>query len=92
MIPIPTKAGNFNICVFLAHTGTAVPASAAAIPFFEHIAVFINHRDDLRNGYSHFMYEIKNLKSLLLEATAGKRSAISFYYPGSTGALLCSPW
>ncbi|SDE27730.1 MutS-related protein [Niabella drilacis] len=62
-----------GLCVFLAHTGVAVPASAAEIPFFDHIAVFINHRDDLQNGYSHFMYEIKNLKHLILEAAAGKR-------------------
>ncbi|MGJ7031797.1 MutS-related protein [Niabella hirudinis] len=62
-----------GLCVFLAHTGIAVSASAAKIPFFDHIAIFINHRDDLQNGYSHFMYEIKNLKNLILEAARGKR-------------------
>lgn len=68
-----TLLKSIGLCVFLAHTGLAIPAGFAEIPFFDHISVFINHRDDLRNGYSHFMYEIKNLKEMLLKASAGKR-------------------
>lgn len=68
-----TLLKSIGLCVFLAHTGLAIPASFAEIPFFDHIAVFINHRDDLQNGYSHFMYEIKNLKEVLQQTADGKR-------------------
>ncbi|MBO9595804.1 MAG: hypothetical protein J7599_23075 [Niabella sp.] len=68
-----TLLRSIGLCVFLAHTGLAIPASFAEIPFFDHISVFINHRDDLQNGYSHFMYEIKNLKEVLQHTAAGRR-------------------
>ena len=54
-----------SICVYLSHLGFAIPASKADIPIFHDFAIHINHRDNLLNGYSHFMTEVKNLKSVI---------------------------
>jgi DNA mismatch repair protein MutS len=55
-----------GLCVYLAHVGVGVPAVRCEIPFFSTIAVAINLSDSLRDGYSHFMAEIQNLKAVLL--------------------------
>lgn len=62
-----------GLCVYLAHLGLPIPAVAGQIPFFEHIAIQINHSDDLKNGFSHFMNEIVNLKNVVEIAESGKR-------------------
>jgi DNA mismatch repair protein MutS len=59
-----------SLCVYLAHLGLGVPASACSIPFFHSFSVSINLKDDLKNGYSHFLAEIKNIKSIATEASA----------------------
>ena len=64
---------SLGICIYLAHLGFAIPADRAAIPFFDHIALSINHNDNLANGYSHFMNEIMRLKGVVTAAAAGKR-------------------
>jgi DNA mismatch repair protein MutS len=61
-----------GICVYLANIGFAIPASGAAIPFYNTIDVFINLNDDLQSGYSHFMTEIMNLKKVVQEAGTGQ--------------------
>lgn len=61
------------ICVYLAHTGLAVPASSAVVPFFSTISVAINLTDSIVSGYSHFMTEIITLKNVLAEAKTGAR-------------------
>jgi len=58
-----------SLCVYLGHTGLAVPASKATIPFFTTISVAINLTDSIVSGYSHFMSEIVTLKNVLKEAT-----------------------
>jgi len=58
--------------VYLAHLGLAVPAAVCQIPYYEVVTLAINVNDNLRNGYSHFMAEIQNLKLVLEAATAGK--------------------
>lgn len=60
------------LCVYFGHLGIGVPAVAAAIPFFNNFSIEINRRDDILNGYSHFMTEIVNLKSVVENATNGK--------------------
>ena len=60
-----------SICVYLAHTGLAVPASRASMPFFDTISVAINVTDSIVSGYSHFMSEIMTLKNVLVEAQKG---------------------
>lgn len=62
-----------SLCVYLAHTGLAVPASKAVMPFFSTISVAINLTDSIVSGYSHFMSEIITLKNVLAEARAGAR-------------------
>ncbi len=61
------------VCVYLAHTGLAVPAAKAVIPFFSTISVAINLTDSIVSGYSHFMTEIITLKNVLAEAKSGDR-------------------
>jgi len=63
---------SISICVYLAHLGLAVPASACAIPFFRRLSVSINPKDDVSSGYSHFMKELMTLKSVVLGARAGE--------------------
>jgi DNA mismatch repair protein MutS len=62
-----------SICVYLAHLGLGVPATACEIPFFNTISIAINLKDDLENGYSHFLSEIKTLKSVVVAASHGDR-------------------
>lgn len=57
-----------SICVYLGHLGCGVPASACEMPFFNNISVAINLKDDLQNGYSHFLKEIKTVKEVVLSA------------------------
>jgi DNA mismatch repair protein MutS len=62
-----------SLCVYLAHTGLAVPAKNAVMPFFNTISVAINLTDSIVSGYSHFMSEIITLKNVLTEARNGAR-------------------
>jgi DNA mismatch repair protein MutS len=66
-----------GVCVYLAHAGVGVPAARCELPYFQSILIAINLRDSLRDGYSHFMAEIQNLKSVLHAAHgAGRTFAI----------------
>ena len=62
-----------SLCVYLGHTGLAVPASKATMPFFTTISVAINLTDSIVSGYSHFMSEIITLKNVLTEAAGNKK-------------------
>ncbi len=62
-----------SLCVYLAHTGLAVPASRAVMPWFSTISVAINLTDSIVSGYSHFMSEVMTLKNVLTEAKTGAR-------------------
>ncbi|MCC2600565.1 MutS-related protein [Sphingobacterium sp. FBM7-1] len=59
------------ISVYLGHLGIAIPAEEAKFPFFQNICIYINHTDNLRQGYSHFLREVKNLKEVALKASEG---------------------
>ena len=61
-----------GLCVYLAHLGLPIPASKGSIPFFESFCVEINRRDDLLNGYSHFMTEVMTLKNVVKKAIDGE--------------------
>lgn len=54
-----------SLCVYLARVGFSVPAALCDVPFYSSIAIAINLSDSLRNGYSHFMAEIENLKAVV---------------------------
>lgn len=62
-----------SLCIYLGHTGLAVPATKAVIPFFNHISVAINLTDSIVSGYSHFMSEIITLKNVVEEALQGSK-------------------
>lgn len=60
-----------GLCIYFGHLGIGIPASYAEIPFFNHFSIEINRRDDILNGYSHFMTEIINLKNVVEKASNG---------------------
>jgi DNA mismatch repair protein MutS len=62
-----------GLCVYLAHLGLAVPAERCELGFFDVISIAIDLNDDIKSGYSHFMTEIKNLKSIVIEARHSKK-------------------
>ncbi len=57
-----------GLSIYLGHIGIGIPASYGQIPFFKNFSIGINHRDDLLNGYSHFMTEIRNLKEVVIKS------------------------
>lgn len=63
----------FGLCVYLGNLGLGVPAKLADIPFFDFYSIVINRRDDIQNGYSHFMTEVLNLKEVVGQASDGKK-------------------
>lgn len=66
-----------GFCIYLAHLGVGIPAKNGKVPFFDHFFIGINLSDDLPNGYSRFMLEVKNVKKVLeLAATGSKCFAI----------------
>src|SRR5699024_3250487 len=62
-----------GLCIYFSHLGIGIPASYAEIPFFNHFSVKINKRDDILQGYSHFMTEIRELKTVVINASKGMR-------------------
>ncbi len=68
-----TLLKSVGLCVYLGHLGLAVPAEQCRMPFFDVVFISINLQDDLGAGYSHFMTEIQNLKTVVEEARTGKR-------------------
>ncbi|WPO76858.1 MutS-related protein [Flavobacterium sp. KACC 22761] len=67
-----------SLCVYLGNLGFGIPASSAEIPFCTDFSVGINKRDDILNGYSHFMTEVVNVKDVVLKAADGKRCFVVF--------------
>ena len=62
-----------GLCIYFGHLGIGIPASIGEIPFCNHFSIEINRRDDILNGYSHFMTEVMNLKSVVENASNGKQ-------------------
>ncbi len=67
-----------GLCMYLAHLGIGIPAKHGEIPFLTHFSIAINRRDDLLNGYSHFMMEILNLKKVVSQASNGSNCLAIF--------------
>jgi DNA mismatch repair protein MutS len=67
-----------GLCMYLGHLGFAIPAEQGELPLMAHFSIGIDHRDDLQNGYSHFMTEIKHLKAVLVKAKAGEATFAVF--------------
>jgi len=68
-----TLLKSLSLCVYLAHIGMSIPAHHGTIPYFDSISIAIDLKDDLINGFSHFMTEVKNVKNVALAASEGKR-------------------
>src|SRR5690606_26686982 len=62
-----------GLCMYFGHLGIGIPASEGEIPFCDCFSIEINRRDDILNGYSHFMTEVVNLKNVVEQAIKGKR-------------------
>jgi DNA mismatch repair protein MutS len=62
-----------GLCVYFGHLGIGIPALEGEIPFCDYFSIEINRRDDILNGYSHFMTEVINLKNVVEQATNGKK-------------------
>lgn len=62
-----------GLCMYFGHLGIGIPASEGEIPFCDYFYIEINRRDDILNGYSHFMTEVMNLKKVVEQATNGKK-------------------
>ncbi|PIB39215.1 MutS-related protein [Maribacter sp. 4G9] len=60
-----------GFCIYCGNLGLAIPVSEAEIPFFNHFSIQINRRDDILNGYSHFMTEVLNLKNVVENSLNG---------------------
>lgn len=67
-----------SLCLYLGNLGFGIPASSAEIPFCTDFSIGINKRDDILNGYSHFMTEVINVKDVVLKAADGKRCFVVF--------------
>lgn len=61
-----------SLCIYFGHLGIGIPASDSEIPFLNNFSIEINRRDDILNGYSHFMTEVLNLKNVIKNASNGK--------------------
>lgn len=64
---------SIGLCVTLAHLGLGVPAESCKLPYFDVIFISINLNDDILSGYSHFMTEVINVKSVVLQARENRR-------------------
>lgn len=62
-----------GICMYFGHLGIGIPASKGEIPFCDYFSIEINRRDYILNGYSHFMSEVMNLKSVVKQAISEKK-------------------
>ncbi|MCY0968340.1 MutS-related protein [Chryseobacterium wangxinyae] len=62
-----TAMKSVSIIVLLAHLGIAVPAKSCKIPFYDRIFLHFSVTDNLKEGHSHFMQEIINIKNVLVE-------------------------
>lgn len=68
-----TLLRSVSLCIYLARLGLPVPAAECRVIFAGEINIFINTRDNLNGGYSHFMTEILNLKESIIAAQSEKQ-------------------
>ena len=61
------------LCVYLAHTGMAVPARSMELSPFDCIFTSLNTSDNIEQGYSYFMNEANQVKKLALLLQEGYR-------------------
>jgi Mismatch repair ATPase (MutS family) len=69
---------SFAIAIYLAHMGFPVAASAMEFSVRDGIYTSINVPDNLQMGYSHFYAEVKRVKMVAKEVSAGKNLVVIF--------------
>lgn len=62
-----------SLCLYLGNLGLPVPAGSGVVPLLDRVLVSIHHKDDIKKGYSHFMNELVDLRSVIVDAVAGLR-------------------
>jgi DNA mismatch repair protein MutS len=67
-----------GLCVYLAHIGFPVPASAMEASVFSGLYSTINLSDDIAQGYSHYYSEVKRVKEIALMIKDKKRVFVIF--------------
>lgn len=67
-----------SLCFYLGNIGLAVPAQKAILPRIDDFFIFLDHKDNINKGYSHFMQELMNLKDVLIEARNHKKCFVVF--------------
>ncbi len=69
---------SFGIAVYLAHMGFPVAASAMEFSVRDGIYTSINVPDNLQLGYSHFYAEVRRVRSVAEDVSAGKDLVVIF--------------
>jgi DNA mismatch repair protein MutS len=69
---------SFSISVYLAHMGFPVPASAMEFSVLDGLYTSINVPDSLQLGYSHFYAEVRRVKTVAENVSAGKNLLVIF--------------
>mgnify|MGYP000335274684 CR=1 FL=1 len=69
---------SFSICVYLAHMGFPVPASAMSFSALDGLYTSINVPDNLQLGYSHFYAEVRRVKTVAEDVGSGKNLLVIF--------------
>jgi len=61
-----------GIAVYFAHLGMGVPAKRVTISYFDRIFTSLNKTDNILNGYSFFLSEVKRVKQLAEAINSGE--------------------
>jgi len=67
---------SLGILFVFAYAGVGVPATAATIPFLEHIITSINLEDDTAQGYSYFYTEVRKVKEIASVLNTGETTLV----------------
>ncbi len=69
---------SMGVCVYLAHIGFPVPASAMTCSVFKGLYSTINISDDIEKGYSHYYSEVKRVKEVAMKIKEKKNVFVLF--------------
>ncbi len=67
-----------GLCIFLAHIGFPVPASAMETSVFSGLYSTINISDSIYKGYSHYYSEVRRVKEIALKIKEKKKVFVIF--------------
>lgn len=67
-----------GICIYLAQCGLPVPAKRFAFAPVDHFVTGLSPEDNLREGISYFLAEIRRVKDVLQAVAAGRRTIAIF--------------